>query len=199
MGCHRAVSPSNGGEEVNFEVLRNTGVLPELPPPVAGGVGSGQNRRPRGGLRRGTTEADGASRSRFRAFDTGGSRRGPFGLCWGAAARSPLISAHSPGVLPAMRGEPAVRRNRPPEHRRLAGRRGPSDGGSRVPIGQGVCVLFCLWLSGCFWLFGIRTADPGVEAADPGVPTGWGTRAGQPGCVSLALWPFEKRTRRRGC
>ena len=40
---------------------------------------------------------------------------------------------------PGRRGEPAGRRNRPPEHRREAGRRGPSDGGSRLPIGR--CAL----------------------------------------------------------
>ena len=37
---------------------------------------------------------------------------------------------------PGHGGEPAGRRNRPPEHQREAGRRGPSDGGSRLPIGQ---------------------------------------------------------------
>ena len=39
-------------------------------------------------------------------------------------------------ALPASRGEPAGRRNLPPEHQHEAGRQRPSDGGSRVPIGQ---------------------------------------------------------------
>jgi hypothetical protein len=41
-----------------------------------------------------------------------------------------------PVGVPGHRSEPTGRRNRPPDHRHEAGRRGPSDGGSRMPIDQ---------------------------------------------------------------
>lgn len=91
-----------------------------------------------------------------------------------------------PGAPPGLRGEPAVRRNRPPEHRRWAGRRGPSDGGSRVPIGQG----------GCLCVFSVPGGEEAVEAADSGrcgASPAWGTRWEAAGTTSLEAPLFKNQ------
>ena len=92
------------------------------------GVPARENREPRDGLRGRTAGADGASRSRYRAV-------GPREERGGRVPSDPLRAE----ALPGRRGEPAGRGNRPPERRREAGRRGPSDGGSRLPIDQCFC------------------------------------------------------------
>ena len=89
---------------------------------VPAGPGPG-NVRTCDGLRCRTARTDGAARSRYQSGGPGGTRSG---------GRPPAPRM----ALPANRGEPAGRRNRPPEHQHEAGRRGPSDGGSRMPFGQ---------------------------------------------------------------
>jgi len=68
---------------------------------------------------------------------------GRLGLATNRAAREERREGGAPPAQspPGHGGEPAGRRNRPPEHQRWAGRRGPSDGGSRMPVGRCVRAL----------------------------------------------------------
>ena len=129
---YRRLAPAGGGRDpvgvsrAGFEkrrVRRRPGRVRWAGVPPLGG----ENREPRDGLRGKTAGADGASRSRYRAVGAREERGG-------RVPSDPLRAE----ALPGRRGEPAGRRNRPPERRREAGRRGPSDGGSRLPIDRRV-------------------------------------------------------------
>ena len=113
--------------------------------------GRGETAEPRDGLRGRAARSDGASRSRYRAVGPGRMRGG----------RAP------PALRPSRAGggEPAGRRNRPPRRQREAGRRGPSDGGSRLPVGR------------CGVVGKEPAYGPGCDAvgAPDGAPRAWGT------------------------
>lgn len=81
----------------------------------------------------------------YPAIPATGSVEGPLGrterLDLAAIRPAPGLAGGAsslPACVPGRGSEPAGRRNRPPEHRHEAGRRGPSDGGSRMPLDQGV-------------------------------------------------------------
>ena len=117
-------------------------------------------------------------------------RRAPSEDHWGRRGVSvslPEVSAgkqagrRSPGARPACtglhghRGEPASRRNHPPKHR---GWWGPSDGGSRMPIGQKMLVK---GLPGWRNKVGRRL---GAEPRTPALFTGLKSAHGNRSCVS---------------
>jgi len=66
-------------------------------------------------------------------------------------------------------GGPAGRRNRPPEHRRKAGRRRPYDDGSRFHIGPNVCNV-CKVTLAYMLLHSIDTRPPAKQTVAPLLP-----------------------------
>ena len=108
-----------------FERVRETSCLPEEPPRERGGA-PGVNRGtpdPAAGSVGGPLGQTGRLGLATEAFGREAGRRG--GLSRGSGPACTGLRGHG--------GEPAGRRNHPPKHR---GWWGPSDGGSRMPIGQ---------------------------------------------------------------